>query len=692
MNTDHPHPVPFRHPVPPRRRRALGCLVAACLFCPWSSSASAQTEDAPWRRGAFEASPEELRRGAAQPLPEALRDGGAPVVVLWRDESLRFDAEGKAQRYRHWIYRIDDAAALDAWGQSEVPWSPWFESLPRLRARVITAAGSEHWLAEDAVERQTVASRSSGIPPAEQRILRLPLPEVGVGALVEEELWIDEHRPPSLVARHGRLALALPVPVVAGRLRLLTPKGSQWIFKESLLADLKAQVRTTGEVVERLYEVGPLPAAVLPEPGLLPQDPRFPTVSFSSGESWGEVARALSARLSPWLAEAEGLVGAAPRRLDSDVGRIGELLTDLHRRLEVEEGSLALAVSTPRAPRKILAKGQSSGLEAALVLVAWLRTESIPAFVALVASGPRQDLDVEMPGEQLFDRPLVYVPAAEPVWIDVTDPWTRAGEIDAHLTGRWALVLANDSQQLVRLPWAQAEDHRTSVTMEVYLAEEGPARIVETNELTGFAARAQRRLLDGLDVEQREEAYLSYVHSAYHAPHLGKVDDTAPDDLVVPYRLQLEILGAERAFTAGDEAAVAVDLRDLVTSLSPELLTTPRGSRRGDYFFARPQQVERRYLIHLPSGMQPRELPPDIDQAVGSGRLRQQASYGNGLMDLRLGFHSGPIFLSARQFEDYRRAVSEILQQQAMVLWFDRPPGAGLPGAGLPGAGLPGAE
>ncbi len=659
------------------KRERVGGLVLCILICLLGQISLAlpalADDNAPWHRGAFQASPEELRKAADRPLPKALGDQGAPVVVLWRDESLRFDATGKAQRYRHWIYRLDDAAALEAWGQSEVPWSPWFESLPRLRARVITAAGTEHWLEEGAVEHQTVVSRSSAIPPAEQRILRLRLPEVGVGSLVEEELWIDEHRAPSLAARHGRLALTLPVPLVEGRLRLLTPQGSQWHFKESLLGGLKAQQRSTAEWQERFYEYGPFAAAVLPEPGLLPQDPRFPTVAYGNGESWGEVAQAAAAVLSPWLAEAEGLVGSAPRRLDSDVGRIGELLTDLHRRLEVEEGPLALAVSSPRAPRKILATGTASGLEAALVLVAWLRTESIPAYVALVAGGPRQDIDLELPGEQLFDRPLVYVPAAEPVWIDVSDPWTRAGKIDAHLTGRRALVLAPETQQLLRLPWTQAEDNHTVTTVEVHLADEGPARIVETNGLTGFAARAQRRLLDGLDAEQRRQAYLSYAHSAYHAPHLGTVQDTAPDDLVVPYRLRLEILGAERAFTVGDEAAVALEPRDLVTSLPAELLVTPRGSRRGDYFFARPQLVEWHYLIHLPDGMVPRQLPADMDQAVGSGRLSRRVRHQEGVVDLRLSFHSGAIFLSARQFEAYRQAVREILLQEAMVLWFDRP-------------------
>lgn len=655
--------------------RVFNPILLIGVLCQVLLAGTARADDtAPWHRGAFEASAEELQRAAQRPLPKVLENRGAPVVVLWRDESLRFDAEGKAQRYRHWIYRIDDAAALEAWGQSEVPWSPWFEALPRLRARVITAAGVEHRLAEDAVQRQTVTSRSSSIPPAEARILRLQLPEVGVGSVVEEELWIDEHRAPSLVARHGRLALTLPVPVVSGRLRLLTPRDSRWQFQESLTEGLKAQLSSTVEWQERRYEYGPLAAAVLPEPGLLPQDPRFPTVAYSSGESWSEVARAAAALVSPWLAEAEGLVSAAPRRLDTDVGRIGELLTDLHRRLEVEESALALPVSKPRAPRKILATGQSSGLEAALLLVAWLRAESIPAYVALAAGGPRQDIDPQLPGEQLLDRPLVYVPAAEPVWIDVTDPWTRAGAIDAHLTGRWALVLSSETQQLLRLPWTQADDNHTLTTVEVHLADEGPARIVETNDLTGFAARAQRRLLDGLDPEQRRQAYLSYAHSAYLAPHLGKVDDTAPDDLVVPYRLRLEILGAERAFTAGDEAAVALEPRDLVTSLPAELLVTPRGSRRGDYFFARPQLVEWHYVIHLPDGMVPRQLPVDTDQAVGSGRLSRRARYQDGIVDLRLSFHSGAIFLSARQFEDYRRAVSEILQQEALVLWFDRSP------------------
>lgn len=639
------------------------------LLCALASVASGDTGSAPWLAGPFAASPEAMRQAADRRLPASLRSQGAPVVVLWRDETLQFDAEGRAYRSRHWVYRIDSAAALETWGQSEVAWSPWSDAVPRLRARVVTADGAEHWL-DDGALAGAVQQRERDRAGEIRRLVRLPLPAIGVGAVVEEELIVEEHRPPFLAERHGRLALALPVPVVQGRLRFIASEGMPLTFKESLLDGIEAAISGGGE---RRYDYGPLPAARVPEPGLLPQDPRFPTVSFSSGTGWDSVARTLTAVIDPLLAAGEGPPSRVPRRTTNDVDRIAELLTSLHRRIEPIERPLSLAARPPRSPQKVLSKGRGDGLEKALVLVSWLRAEGIPAFVALLASGPGQDIDPELPGEQLFDRPMVYVPGGESIWIDISDPWARPGELDSQVTGRQALVLSADSSQLVRLPWAQADDHHSRTTIEIYLADEGPSRIVETNDLEGFAARAQRRLLAGLDIEQRRQAYLGYVQSAYHAPHLGVVDDTAPDNLIVPYRLRLEALDAERAFTADQQAAVAVSRRDLVTSLSPELLTTPRGSRRGDYFFARPQWVERRYRIHLPEGMVPKQLPANEDRAVGSGRLRQQARHRDGLVEIDLSFHSGPIFLSARQFEVYRQAVSEILLEDAWVLWFERP-------------------
>lgn len=629
--------------------------------------------------GPFSASPDALRRAAGQRLPSVIRSGGAPVVVLWRDESLVFDAQGRARRTRHWIYRIDSTVALESWGQSEMAWSPWFEETPRLRARVVTADGDEHWLDAEATIRRAAEGRHRGSVAADRRVVRLPLPQVAVGSVVEEELVIQEHRAPFLSTRHGRLALALPVPLVRGRLRFETPPAWPLNFAGSLLGDIEPRRRAHAEVKGEsprettVYEYGPLRAAAIPEPGLLPQDARFPTVSFSSGAQWGPVAQALHSVVEPLIQGDIDSPSEVPRRTQTDADRVGELLTALHRRVEtVDGGGPALAAEPPQRPRKTLSSGRGDGLDLALALVAWLRAEGIPSFVALAAGGPAQDLHPEQPGEQLLDRPLVYVPGADPIWVDIGNPWARAGEIDPQLSGRWALVLSADSRQLVRLPWAQADDHRTLTTVEIHLAEEGPARILETNELTGFSAQAQRRLLAGLDPDQRRQAYLAYVQSAYHAPHLGVVDDTESDNLVVSYRLRLEALDAERAFTAGDEAAVAISRRDLVTGLSPELLTTPRGSRHGDYFFSRPQEVVWRYRIHLPDGMVPRQLPADEERSLGSGMLRQHMRFRDGLVEAEFSFNSGPIFLSARQFEVYRQAVSEILQEETLVLWFER--------------------
>lgn len=627
---------------------------------------------APWP-GAFEASPETLLRAARRPLPESLQGTGAPVTVLWRDESLTFDAEGRARRHRHWVYRIERADAAAIWGQSEVAWFPWFENTPRLRARVVTRGGVEHRLeVGDALERAG-SKRTRGLSASDQRLVRLPLPGVEPGALVEEELIVEEHRAPFLHTRHGRLALALPVPIAQGRLRFVTPENRPLRFRSTLLGDVAPRRRTTTLGLETSYSYGPLAAPSVPEPGLLPQDSRFPTVGFTSGASWQPVAGALAEVVEPLIRQAEEQPSNVPRRARSDVDRLGELLTALHRRVEVGDGRIvSLTAQAPQAPRKTLGSGAGDGIDLAVVLVGWLRAEGIPAFVALMGSGPGQDMDPELPGEQLFQRPMVYVPGAEPIWVDISRPWARAGEADPDLSGRMALVLSPSTQGLVRLPWAQARDHRTKTTIEIFLAEDGPSRILETNELTGFSAFAQRRLLADLDIEQRRQAYLAYVQSVYRAPYLGVVEDTAPDNLVVPYRLKLEALDAERAFTAGDEAAVAIMQRDLVTGLSPELLTTPRGSRVGDYFFSRPQDVTWHYRIHLPPGMVPRNLPDDEERAIGSGTLKKSFRHQEDVVDIDFHFHSGPIFLSARQFEAYRQAVSEVLVQETLVLWFDR--------------------
>ena len=63
--------------------------------------------------------------------------------------------------------------------------------------------------------------------------------------------------------------------------------------------------------------------------------------------------------------------------------------------------------------------------------------------LALLDSGPGQDVNPELPGMGIFDHAIVYVPASEKapeLWIDATANYSKVGDLDRTWimdAGRW---------------------------------------------------------------------------------------------------------------------------------------------------------------------------------------------------------------------------------------------------------------
>lgn len=58
-----------------------------------------------------------------------------------------------------------------------------------------------------------------------------------------------------------------------------------------------------------------------------------------------------------------------------------------------------------------------------------LRAASIPAYVALLNSGSREDVSSDLPGMGMFDHAIVYVPGNAELWVDATDEYARLGQL-----------------------------------------------------------------------------------------------------------------------------------------------------------------------------------------------------------------------------------------------------------------------
>ena len=670
---------------------AIAAVTAAAVLPLVARETDAPAE--PWDAPAFSIAPAALLRAAAEVPAD---DSG--VAVLLSETRYQYDDAGRETYTYHLLYRITDASAHESWSSIEEHWSPWHQERPRLRARVITADGAVHTL-----DPATIAENGEAPEAADMyedgRVLRAPLPATGPGAVVEQEVQVRETAPffPGGVV-HARV-LPMAVPIHLARLVLESPSVAPLRWVARLLPGAGPRDEAVAGRRRLTFEYRDLPPADEPDPGLPPEAPRAPYIAFSTGISWADLAQRYSSivdqaihgeDLAAFL-RAAGVPAAAEKGV-SQVELIDRLLARLGREvrytgIELGEGGLV-----PRRPADTLKRKFGDCKDKAVLLTALLRAADIPSYVAVLHAGEDdQDVEESLPGFGEFNHAIVVVPGHPALWIDPTDPYARAGELPVDDQGRLALIASPTAKGLVRTPQAAPADNREQQLREYYLADLGPARVVETSRYWGASERALRAYYAAEDKTALRDNLKQYMQVAYRADSLTAFESSPPADLSEPFRLRLEAARAARGVTELADAAVVVFPRDLLSSLPDELnagdddeprsgaaadRAKPAGDgepRRTDYVFGRPYQIEAVYRVVPPAGFAPQPLPPNRVRHLGPSTLSERyVANPDGTVTATLRFDVGKRRLTPQEVMALRAGVRAVQGEKPVYLLFEQ--------------------
>jgi tetratricopeptide (TPR) repeat protein/transglutaminase-like putative cysteine protease len=640
----------------------------------------AQTAAEPWEVAAFTGDPAAIARAAAK-VPGAEDDD---VVVLLMEASYSFDEAGRETYTQRLVYRILAAGAHESWSTVEESWEPWHQTRPEIRARVITPDGAEHPL-DPSTFTENSATRDAPDMFEDGRILRAPLPATRPGAVVEQQVTVRDTAPffdGGVVRLHS---LDPGMPLRHARITLEAPAGMplRWVARE--LPGVSPREEVSAGRRRLTFEARDLEPADDPEPGLPPETPRSAYVAFSTGRSWADLARRYSeivdrairgADISAFLRAASAGSPAASQL--ETINRILARMSDEVRYTGMELGEGGLI---PRTPAETLKRRFGDCKDKAVLLTALLRAADIPAYVALLNAGEDdQDVEESLPGFGLFNHAIVVVPGAPAIWIDPTDPYARAGELPVSDQGRRALVASVTATGLVRTPESTSGENRQVETREVFLADLGPSRIVETSEYQGAIERDVRSLYSLQDGQTVRQALKDYATAAYLAEDLAGVEHSKAADLSVPMRLRIEVKNARRGFTDERTAAVGVIPAALLNRLPDELTASDDGGkggpaepRRADYVFSRPMTIEVRYRIVPPVGYAPQPLPAPRVRHLGSATLAEEYAAGaDNVVTATFRLDTGKRRISPKELEALRSGVREALQDKVSLLLFDQ--------------------
>ncbi|MCP4664374.1 MAG: DUF3857 and transglutaminase domain-containing protein, partial [bacterium] len=478
------------NPIRPCSSILAWLLAGSLALCPQLCPATDAAASEPWDGAAFTADPAAVAEAAAT-LPT---DEGTDVLVLLDESSVRFDAEGRRVLKHRLVYRVLTPVGLRGWSKIRMAWNPWHQDRPAMRARVISPDGTEHWLDPDTIGESPVSDHQVDVL-SDRLVVHAPLPAVAAGAVVEEETVVRDLAP---LFAHGTVhyfAIGGRVPVHRKRLVVEAPAGLPLRYETWLLPGVEPQRTQSADLVRLVFEAGPFEAIESVEL-LAPGDVAItPLVGFSTGESWARVATRYGEIVDAQIdgAELRSIVEKATQGASTRQEKVAGLLAWLQAEVRYTGLEFGAAAIVPRPPAETIQRKYGDCKDKAALLVALLRTAGIPAYLALLNTGPGKDLDPELPGFGAFNHAIVHAPGASELWIDPTSEFARAGELPVGDQGRLALIAGPETTELVATPEAASSENRAVELREIFLAAElGGGRVVETTQAWGSIGRGYR--------------------------------------------------------------------------------------------------------------------------------------------------------------------------------------------------------
>lgn len=643
-------------------------LAAVSLFVTVALPLFAQQQ--PWDGTPLSADPKAIL-DAAEKVPA----GDADAVVLLEEMHYVFDAQGRSTGTERLVYRVVAESAIDDWSTAVAGWAPWYQDRPEIVARVIAKDGSVHMLDPKAITESPAGDESMEIF-SDNRLLRAPLPGIAVGSVVEEVITYKDHNPMFDAGTTDRFYFGRGVPVQQARLIIDAPPSlAIHLVNKSGFEPKKDGDRTT-------FESGALKPIDDWEWNLPFDESQRPFVAFATGKSWQDIARRYSEVVDKQIAGSKftPVTKSSKRREVIDA-----ILADIQKNVryagvEVGDGSII-----PRPPQEVLGHKYGDCKDKATLLVAMLRDAGIPASVTLIRAGNDLDVSQDLPGFGQFNHAIVHVDGDQPMWIDPTDEFARAGELPVPDQGRLVLIANGKTTALVQTPVSEAATNLIKETRLFELSEEGKANVSETSDFFGANDSSQRRFYVTSDKKSYRESMEQYATQYYAAKELKNIDAADPRDLSKPFRLKIDISEAGRGTTAGGEAAVGIFTTGLIGEMPQAIRfsdddeddpnapkTSKKKHKRTHDFVFVPYVKEWHYRIVPPAGYTARTLPQNETTKLGTATLtREYTTEKDGTVLANFRFDSGKRRLTPPEFEATHKALKELSEQKAILLGFD---------------------
>ncbi len=572
--------------------------------------------DPPWMEPF--ADPAEVLRAAE----EATAGQSTGEVLLYSSMAYSFDEEGRMTWTSRVVSRYLDRETVDNDRGLGTQWSPWRQSRPQIRVRVILADGTAHELDPSLLVEGTVGRTGDAIYD-DTKTLQGPIANLAPGAIVESSFTVAETRPLSEAGRVLQAGLWASDTAETQVLAVSAPTSLKLTTKPRDLPDNHRKIVQVKDGRRTMTWVLPPQDPLREYERNVPRDPiPGPVVEISTAKSWQAVAADYGAAVDAVLASedlaslADEAVGDAKKR-EEIVERAFDWVVTNVRYTGLEFGRQALI---PVAPSTTLERGFGDCKDQATLMVGILRERGLDAHVALLNVGEYYDVP-DIPGLGLFDHAIVHVGGGESIWADPTVRHSRPGVLPDADQGRLALVAGPKTRRLSLIPVADAADARWWEDTTYDIPVEDRATVLHRFGAHGHLESELRSGYTG-NVSGSEDVLewaQGWAEDKFGATGVTSFDFTDPDDPTTPFAIEATVTASHFAADGAEEAVGIVNAADLlieVTSIYQERIPEDE-PREGEVTLLRQHTTDivRRFVF--PPGYLITELPEASTGSVG---------------------------------------------------------------------------
>jgi len=407
--------------------------------------------------------------------------------------------------------------------------------------------------------------------------------------------------------------------------------------------------------------------------------PQGKPTMLRSFASWKDVSRYNSELHDPQTGFNESMVAKA-RELTANakteferiqaIGRYAQSVNYISIQIDIGRGG----GYRPHAAADVFNKNYGDCKDKANLMRALLKSLGVESYPVLIFSGDPNRVEPEWPSPQQFNHCIIAVKVSDEMQaptivkhpnlgrlliFDPTDDDTPVGDLPDHEQGSYALIVAGDAGELMKMPVTPPEANRLERAVEAELGADGTLTAKVSERSFGQAAVEERRLFKRADRQQ-------------YVKHLERwITQTAPSANVLKSEPNDDARGGKFALDVEFKSPNYAQLmRGRLMVFKPAIV-----SRRSSVFLIEAKRkhpvvldseaFDETVKIKLPEGFDVDEMPDavEVSQPFGNYAAKCEVKDGHLIFRRSLALKAGTIpveqYASVRGFFERIRAVEQ---------------------------------